>query len=865
MSPTPAALSAAIAAHAAERPGRIALSHGPRRTTYGELNSAVTELASQLRALDVVEESVVVIDLPVGVDTVVAMAAVQRAKAAFTLLEPDFPDARKQLIIDDCAPAAVITANGPKRGPRPGPPLDERLARRTSRAAYVGYTSGSTGAPKGAVVEQDALDNHVRGTVEWYGLTATDTRLFFSSIAFDLALEQICTSMAAGCELVFRDEAFVYSRAEEFLRHCERLGVTVVSLPTGVCNKFGAELAASRTRLAPGLRLVMAGGEAPTQGAVAAWAGAAADGVRVVNGYGPTETAVVVCYRDLLPGDPITIGDPIDGVTFRLDPIGDTEDKSGKDATELVIQGVAVGRGYLGHAASSTAFRTIDGVWSYRTGDLATARPGGGYVLHGRLDAQVKVQGGFRVELDEVASHLRSLDDVQDAAVVPFDGAGGRLLAAFVTLTADCGARAAGASDLVRQLAATLPHFMLPSQVTVVDALPLTTRGKVDRAELRGRAEARHADAAEHLDPRDTTGLLRHAWSQVLGSPPEDDTASFFEAGGDSVRAIELISKVQHMTGVQLRAAELYRSPRFDALAGLLADRQGGIPTAHHVTGTTLVPMRTAGQERLWVFLPPLSGAVTRYAALSRLLPADDTVWAMETPAELSSQGMAALADGLARVLLDNGVERFGSICVSGFSLGGVFAYEVARRLHRDGARPVRALLIDPPDPGSHRVNPRDAFDIFVRVGWSIPAPPQEFVTEEGAFDLAAVTAAAKAAGTLAAEAGGEEIEDAWTVYESNARILEGVRLGAPEGLPVRLLQGDTGGAVDYAHRGETALAATSGLPWTPGSALGQWRDILREADVDQLPIDHFALLEPPNDAVVCDWLAARAAEEIVQ
>ncbi|MFI5660533.1 AMP-binding protein [Streptomyces sp. NPDC051684] len=856
MSPNPVTLCAAIAAHAAERPDRIALSHGPRRLTYRELDTAVDELAAELRRLDVVEESVVVIDLPVGVDTVVAMAAVHRARAAFTLLEPDFPAARKQLIIDDCAPAAVITENGPKRGPRPGPPLDERLARRTSRAAYVGYTSGSTGAPKGAVVEQAALDNHVRGTAEWYGLTSRDTRLFFSSIAFDLALEQICTSMAAGCELVFRDDAFVYSGAEEFLGHCDRLGVTVVSLPTGVFNQFGAELAAVRTRLAPGLRLVMAGGEAPTQGAVAAWAGASADGARVVNGYGPTETAVVVCYQDLLPGAPITIGEPIDGVTFRLDPTGADE-----NATELVIQGVAVGRGYLGHAASSTAFRAIDGVWSYRTGDLATEHPQGGYALHGRLDAQVKVQGGFRVELDEVAAHLRGLTHVQDAAAVAFDGVGSRLLAAFVTLAAGGDAQAADASEIMRELAAVLPHYMLPAQLTVVDALPLTTRGKVDRTELRGRAEARHADAARHLDPRDVTGLLRHAWSRVLGSPPQDDSASFFEAGGDSIRAIELISKVQQMTGVQLRAAELYRSPRFDSLAQLLTDRRSGIPTAHHITGTTLVPMRTAGQERLWVFLPPLSGAVTRYAALSRLLPADDTVWAMETPAELSSQGMDALADGLARVLLDNGAERYASICVSGFSLGGVFAYEVARRLHRDGDRPVRALLIDPPDPGSHRVNPRDAFDIFVRVGWSIPVPPEEFVTEEGTFDLAAVTAAAKAAGTLAAEAGGEEIEDAWTVYESNARILDGVRLGAPEGMRVRLLQGDTGGAVDYAHRGETALAATSGTPWTAGRALGQWCDILRDEDVDQLPIDHFALLEPPNDAVVCDWLAARAAE----
>ncbi|WP_424890534.1 AMP-binding protein [Streptomyces sp. XH2] len=856
-----ALLYSAIAAHASERPHKTALSRGEHRLTFGELAAAADDVALRLAELGVAPETVVVIDLPVGFDTVVAMAAVSGLGAAFTLLEPDLPASRKQLIIDDCRPVALVTESGVTRGPRPGARLDERLVRRTSPAAYVGYTSGSTGVPKGAVIEHAALENHVRRTVEWYGLTSSDTRLFFSSIAFDLALEQICTSMLAGCELAFRDEAFVYGGAEDFLYHCRRLGVTVLSLPTGVFNGFGAELAEAAGHRAPDLRLVMAGGEAPTRAAVAAWATVAPGGTRVVNGYGPTETAVVVCYRDLKPGDAIAIGGPIDGVRFRLEPLSDAGDSGDAgDATELVIQGVAVGRGYLGHAASSSAFCTLDGVWSYRTGDAATARSDGGYDLHGRFDAQVKVHGGFRVELGEIVSRLLAVDFVLDAVVVPFDGAGSRLLAAFVRLDRNLAPRADAEAEIVRRLSSALPEYMVPSRVSVLDEFPLTARGKVDRAALLDRAEALPgADGEQDADPADVGAQLRLAWRRVLGSPPPDESASFFAVGGNSVRAIELITQVRGRLGVQLRAAELYRTPRFDALARLLTDRRAGIPTAHHTTGTTLVTMRPGGKDRLWVFLPPLSGAVTRYAALSRMLPAEDTVWAMETPPELSGKGMAALADGLTEVLLAQGAGQYGTVCVSGFSLGGVFGYEVARRLHDKCGDAVRALLIDPPDPGAHRVSVHDAFDIFVRVGWSITTPARQFADGHGGFDLAAVTVAAKNAGTLARDADQQEIEDAWAVYESNARILDGLLLSRPQGLRVRLLQGDTGGEIDYGRRGPATVTLDGGAPWSGGRAVGQWRDILPDDAVDRLPVDHFALLESPNDELVRDWLVTHA------
>jgi acyl carrier protein/thioesterase domain-containing protein len=350
----------------------------------------------------------------------------------------------------------------------------------------------------------------------------------------------------------------------------------------------------------------------------------------------------------------------------------------------------------------------------------------------------------------------------------------------------------------------------------------------------------------------DSVAAARAAWASVLGQDPIDDEDNFFEAGGDSLSALELITILSDELGIGIPMAEFYRAPTFGGLVRLLADdASANVPTAHHATGRTLVRLRRGGAGRLWCFLPPLSGAVTRYAQMPRLLPAGDAVWAMETPAGLSGAGMAPLIRGLAARLRAEDLSGFRAIVLSGYSLGGVFAHELARELgSRPGGPLVAALLLDPPDPAEFRPSPGDAFDIFVRVGWRIPRAASSFVAANGTFQLGQVAAAARAAGTLPAAASDDEVRDAWTVYASNARILDGHVITPGVDLTF-LLRCDAG-----------ADAPPGG--WVTGApAKGAWVNAVRPAQVSVLRADHFAMMEPPNDEVVGRWLVSTADQAL--
>ncbi len=359
---------------------------------------------------------------------------------------------------------------------------------------------------------------------------------------------------------------------------------------------------------------------------------------------------------------------------------------------------------------------------------------------------------------------------------------------------------------------------------------------------------------------RSVADAAHAAWTNVLGADPVDEEDNFFEAGGDSLSALELITLLGDEFGTNIAMAEFYRAPTFGGLVALFAaaaaaaaatgdgDGDGDdVPTAHHTTGRTLVRLRRGGAARLWCFLPPLSGAVTRYAPMPRLLPPGDAIWAMETPAELSSAGMASLIRGLADRLLEEELSGFRAIVMSGYSLGGVFAHELAREVESrlDGPRVV-ALLLDPPDPGEFRSALSDAFDIFVRVGWRIPQPTSSFVATDGTFELDRVAAAARAAGTLPAAASDDEVCDAWTVYASNARILDGHVLVPGVDLTL-MLQCDADADVPVGEWG-------TGTP-----AKGAWANAVKPAQVSVLRTDHFAMMEPPNDQVVGRWLVSSA------
>ncbi|WNM30392.1 amino acid adenylation domain-containing protein [Streptomyces sp. Li-HN-5-11] len=577
-----------VDACALREPAAPAVVHDGHTTTYAELVTQSHLLTEDLREQGVGAEHVVALDLPVGPRMIAAMLAAGRLEAAFLPLDRRDPRARTEALLADAAPAAVVTADGYAAPGRPPRRIEDRLSPVDSPAAYLSYTSGSTGEPKGVVTEQGAIVNYVRAAIAEYGLTASDRQLQLSSIAFDIAMDEVFSTLGSGAALVLRDQDFLFEDAETFLGLTARHALSVLNLPSGLWNQLGHMLRQQPAlRLPESLRLMVVGGEAASPEANAAWHAAATNPrFRIVNAYGPTEAAVSVTFGELTATGAVTIGRPIPHV--RVEPVDEhLRPVPVGEVGELLITGLAPARGYLDRPEQTAArFGLINGTRYYRTGDLGRVGDDGLLEFHGRIDSQVKVRGGFRVEPGEVAGTLLSHSEVAAAEVVPVSAASGRVLAAIV-VPAHTDAPPS-ALELRDHLAGRLPDYMVPASFTMVERIPLTPRGKVDTAALTalidtrtpqpadpaGEVQEQTGDAAEP-DAAAVERAARESWQLALGYEPEDPDADFFEDGGDSLAAVALLRLLRERLGYALPLRSLYRAPRFEDMVRELVELAG--------------------------------------------------------------------------------------------------------------------------------------------------------------------------------------------------------------------------------------------------------------------------------------------------
>ncbi|MFF4323661.1 amino acid adenylation domain-containing protein [Streptomyces sp. NPDC001568] len=460
---------------AAQDPERTALVHGERRLTYGQLAFAVAVRADELAAGGAGPGRLVAVHRPRGVDAIVGLLAALRTGAAYLPLDPAAPAARNAAILADCSGREQELMEG--EFTLPG-------ARVPEGTAYVIYTSGSTGTPNGVVVGHGALARFVAGASVRYGIGAEDRVLQFAPLHFDASVEEVFLTLGSGAALVLRDEDML--DVPGLLAGCAAHGVTVLDLPTAYWHELAHALATGIAELPPRLRTVVIGGEAALPERVAQWCAVVdPERVRLWNTYGPTEATVVATVADLsrYAGGPVPIGAPLPGVRAAV-----------VDG-ELWLLGGALADGYLGRPELTRArFTALGTERAYRTGDLVHVRPDGLLGFRGRADDEVKING-HRVDPASVESVLTAHPGVREAAVVARETTDGvRLLAAYVV--ADDGVEARELRERVR---AELPAAAVPGTVTLVEALPRTSSGKIDRKALRG------APASE---PRSSAGLL---------------------------------------------------------------------------------------------------------------------------------------------------------------------------------------------------------------------------------------------------------------------------------------------------------------------------------------------------------------------
>ena len=619
-----ATLPELFARQVARAPEAMALTCGSAALTYRELDRRADRLARRLRALGVGPETPVGLLFERSPDLIVAVLAVLQAGGAYVPLDPAQPAARSaSLLADVGAPLLVTTGALAERLPdRPatvlcldaGEPAGELppvspAGLDPDNMAYVMYTSGSTGTPKGVAVTHRNVVRLIDGA-DYLELGPGEAFLQLAPIGFDASTLEIWAPLLTGGRLVL----FPGERASlaDLARVIRDEGVTALWLTAGLFHAWMDQAAADGLE---GVRQVLAGGDVVAPAAVRRLL-ASRPGVAFVNGYGPTEGTTFTCCHHLLDAtgleSSVPIGRPVPNTSVwvlnrHLQPV-----PVGVPG-ELFAGGDGLARGYAGRP-DLTAERFApspfgDGERLYRTGDLVRWQPDGHLDFLGRLDAQVKISG-VRVEPGEVEAVLACHPGVRGAAVTPVQDAAGRTLTACVAVQRP----GPSAAELRAWLRERLPEAMVPSRLALVDDLPLTANGKVDRAAVAGLATGTEIEEAYTAPQGPVEEMLAELWAAALGRARVGRHDSFFDLGGHSLLAVRLAGEVRRNLGVELPLRALFEHPTPAELAGRIAQGERG--------SEPLPPVPAApGRRPAEVWTAPLSVSQQRLWFLDRLIP----------------------------------------------------------------------------------------------------------------------------------------------------------------------------------------------------------------------------------------------------
>ncbi|EOD43361.1 putative nonribosomal peptide protein [Neofusicoccum parvum UCRNP2] len=619
--------------------------------SYRALDNASRRLASHLTTQGVKPEVIVPLCFEKSIWTVVAIVAVLKAGGAFVLLDPAHPTERLETIIRKCQATVAVTSRASQKRiaqlvPRalcldrhalgqlaPTAPRDPASGVAPGNAAYVVYTSGSTGQPKGAVIEHGSFCAGALGHAAAMGMDAATRAVQFASYNFDASITEMLTTLAVGGTVCVVGEA-------------ARLDAAAFAAAVAATRANFALLTASFINALPvdglpGLRTLVQGGEALPEAVKERWA----ERVTLMNAYGQVEASVVsTCTPPISRrSNGRSIGTAVAGRCWVVDPDDPDARTPAGEVGELLVEGPHVGRGYLGEPEKTAAVYVGRPLWHarlfpaetdpralrfYRTGDLVMQEPDGSFTFAGRKDEQVKVNGQ-RIELGEIEHQfkraMRPPRDIVVELVKRKAGSGTRgILVAFVALDGDWhGDEAAAQRRLDAEMAAAekevraiLPKFMMPAAFVAVQNIPISINGKVDRKSLRALGEARLSRKQQHVGTPggEDKGLspveahLRQVWSRVLNVPEEniERTSMFQSLGGDSISAMQVVSQAA-ARGVRISVQRILQKKTIEQIAlGLVVESSP--PTAEPLDeddDDTEEPFKLSPIQQLFFQLSP--------------------------------------------------------------------------------------------------------------------------------------------------------------------------------------------------------------------------------------------------------------------
>ncbi|MDU0153717.1 non-ribosomal peptide synthetase [Bacillus cabrialesii] len=666
----------------AERtPAQVAIVFGDEKLTYRQLNERANQLARTLRAKGVRADRLTAIISEHSIDLVVGILAVLKAGGAYVPIDPDYPKHRIQYILEDSKAEIVLTQyHLRQRFTHAGTIvlLDEESSyheehsnlERISDAkdlAYVIYTSGSTGMPKGVLIEHRGLTNYIWWADSVYAKGEKTNFPLYSSIAFDLTVTSIFTPLVSGNAIIVfggEDRAALLSSIVQDSR------VDIIKLTPAHLQLLNEMDIPHECRI----RKLIVGGDNLSVSLARSISERFQDQIEIFNEYGPTETVVGCMIYSFDPQkdrrESVPIGTAAANMNIYVLDAGMKPVPIGVPG-EIYISGAGIARGYL-NRPELTAEKFVEhpfaaGEKMYKTGDVARWLPDGNIEYVGRMDHQVKIRG-YRIEIGEVEAVLLQLESVKEAVVIAIEEEGSKQLCAYLT-----GDESLHTAQLKRHLLNKLPAYMIPAYFVQVEKMPITANGKIDRKALPA-PEGNRLTGTEYAAPETLIEKqLAEIWKNILGLTDPGIKDNFFDAGGHSLKVLQLIHQINAGMGLNMHYQAVYDFPTIETMAR-------AIQAAVFESKTDNVFVKLNQEDSIPVFcFPPLIGYGLVYNEMAKRLDGSCTVYAADFLEEPSYE--KEIVDLYAESMI--GIQEQGPFVLLGYSSGSNLAFEVAKALEK--------------------------------------------------------------------------------------------------------------------------------------------------------------------------------------
>ncbi len=810
-----------LAKHSPDRPAVITVD---KTITYGEINRQADNLAGHLRALGVLPETPVGMALQRGANAIVAIMAILKSGGTYVPLDPTYPKERLAYMMEDTGLKRIVTdtshisiietiipdktalVNIDKIG-TPSTTFHTPITHPDS-TAYIIYTSGSTGRPKGVPISHRALTNYCKEIKTLYSLTDNDRILHMTSLNFDVSIEEIFPPLISMATIVIPD-AELPTPSELNAIALDKKVTIAIMIPAYWEQLLNYWRNAPEETPKATLRLMSIGGDIMTTGMVDLWRKSIMSSARVLNIYGPTETTIgttvyeVPAISERIPPYRIPIGRPLPGTTaYIVDrnlnscPIG--------VPGEFCIGGKRLSKGYIGRPDLTSErfipdpFTGEGGGRLYKTGDLARYLPDGNIEFIGRMDYQVKIRG-LRIELGEIESILSEHPFIEKAVVIAMeDKKQDRRIIAYITENRDHTTEGkVNIEELKSYLKERLPEYMIPSSIAIIDKVPLTSTGKLDRKALPAIEPL--PSKGEYIPPKDDVDReLVNIWEEALDRRPIGIKDNFFDLGGHSLLALKIISLLNDRFGIDVPVTTLFQTPTIEGMGESVRrdDRKQPwspiVPIRFHKSNqnTSLYDFRCECslskevKNTPFFFVPGVGGNLFYLQSLAKSLGDNCVLYGLQTkgldgrsePYRSIEEMAADYIEAIKRV------QPEGPYYMGGHSFGGAVAFEMVCRMESKGEEIAALALIDAlPPHGMRLLNCKDwdhamwlfafANQIGEELGMELDISYDTLIRNEPDKQIEIVYAQMKEKGLLPSDTGMRELKGLIQVFKANNEI----------------------------------------------------------------------------------------------